>query len=98
MPERPSKCRTTEIACTTSELHALPPKLSRKRCKTHPVHIGDIEVLHPADRHHERVADGVQIDGVSGRRGVLAGGRSPGVHGLQMTAGRDGVTDRSPGE
>ena len=25
-------CRTVEIACTISELHALPPKLAGKRC------------------------------------------------------------------
>ena len=32
MPERPPKCRTAEIACTISELHALSPKLAGKRC------------------------------------------------------------------
>ena len=32
MPERPPKCRTAKIACTISELHALPPKLDGKMC------------------------------------------------------------------
>ena len=30
MPERPPKCRTAEIACIISEMHALPPKLAGK--------------------------------------------------------------------
>ena len=30
MPEPPPKYRTAEIACTFSELHALPPKLAGK--------------------------------------------------------------------
>ena len=28
--QRPPKCRTAEIACTISELHALPPKFGGK--------------------------------------------------------------------
>ena len=30
--ERPPKCRTAEITCTISKLHALPPKLAGKMC------------------------------------------------------------------
>ena len=31
-PKRPPKCRTAEIACTISEMHAVPPKLAGKTC------------------------------------------------------------------
>ena len=31
MPDRPPNCRTTEIACTFSEMHALSPKLAENR-------------------------------------------------------------------
>ena len=34
MPDRPPNCRTAEIACTVSEMHALSPKLAGKRCKS----------------------------------------------------------------
>ena len=37
MPERPPKCRTTEIACAISELHALPPKLAGEDVVCHGV-------------------------------------------------------------
>ena len=30
MPDRPPNCRTAEIACTLSEMHALAPKLDGK--------------------------------------------------------------------
>ena len=32
MPDGPPNCRTAEIAYTISEMHALSPKLARKRC------------------------------------------------------------------
>ena len=32
MPDRPPNCRTAEIACTISEMHALSPKLAGKKC------------------------------------------------------------------
>ena len=32
MPDRLPNCRTAEIACTVSEMHALSPKLAGKRC------------------------------------------------------------------
>ena len=32
MPDRPPNCRTAEIACAISEMHALSPNLAGKRC------------------------------------------------------------------
>ena len=32
-PDRPPNCRTAEVACTFSEMHALSPKLAGKRCR-----------------------------------------------------------------
>ena len=49
MPDRsgPPNCRTAEIACTISEIHALSPKLAGKRC---------ISVIHHHFTHTARAA------------------------------------------